>query len=401
MKHCNSIAILAILGAGSGCAAPASAQQSATSNTCLQKSWRDPPPSYKSVEIQADSRVTFRVCAPLAKDAKLVSADLPDIVPTGMTDGIAAGAVMTRDATGLWSWTTARPVPADTYRFAFQADGAPVPDPRGTAWSEQVNGVTSVFEVPGPEGAFQTYDEKVQHGTVSVVEYWSKSLGIKRRAHVYTPPGYMRGTTRYPVLYLVHGAGDSDDSWTSVGHAQYILDNLIAAGKAKPMIIVMPAGHTPYKAGQSILTNQDFGNDFLTDLIPTIDRSYRTIPTASSRAMAGLSMGGAHTINFGLPHSDLFRYLGIFSMGIGIENPQAEVAAYENANAAALRRGAKEFKLVYYAIGKDDFIFDSSKPMRRIMDHYAIPYVYKESSGGHTWINWRRYLNDFAPMIFK
>lgn len=401
MKSPFVFAIAAALVAPVATVSPAAAQSVTTPDTCLPKSWRDPPPTYKSVEVLPDGRVTFRLCAPLAKLAKVVSSDLPDIIPNGMTDGVANGAAMTRDATGLWAMTTSARVPADTYRFTFQVDGAPVPDPRGTDWSEQVNGITSVFEVPGPAGAFQTYDHTIAHGTVSVVDYWSKSLGVKRRAHVYTPPGYMTGSKRYPVLYLIHGAGDSDDSWTSVGHAHYILDTLIAAGKATPMIIVMPAGHTPYKAGQSILVNQDFGDDLINDLIPTIDRTYRTNPAATSRAMAGLSMGGAHTINFGLPHPDLFRYVGIFSMGIGLQDATSEIAAYKQAHAAALRSSARDMKLVYYAIGKDDFLYQSSKPLRAIMDEAGIRYTYVESGGGHSWINWRRYFNDFAPRLFK
>jgi enterochelin esterase family protein len=234
---------------------------------------------------------------------------------------------------------------------------------------------------------------------VSVFEYWSKSLGVKRRAHIYTPPGYMRDGKRYPVLYLVHGAGDSDDEWTSTGHAQYILDNLIAAHKARPMIIVMPFGHTPERpGGTNILGNQDFGNDLLKDLIPAIDASWRTIAKPQSRAMAGLSMGGAHTLQFGLPHSDVFRYIGVFSMGLG---NQENAASYEKANAETLKRSARELQLVYYAIGKEDFLYSSAAPTRAMLDRQGIHHVYNESGGGHTWINWRRYLNDFLPRLFQ
>jgi len=235
---------------------------------------------------------------------------------------------------------------------------------------------------------------------VAVFEYWSASLGAKRRAHIYTPPGYMHDGKRYPVLYLVHGAGDSDDSWTSTGHAQYILDNLLAAGKARPMIIVMPFGHTPDRPGTNILANNDFGNDLLKDLIPAIDASFRTVAKPQSRAMAGLSMGGAHTIRNGLTHPEVFRYVGIFSMGLGLGGNQAEVADYEKQNAAALARSAKELKLVYYAIGKEDFLYGVAAPTRAMLDRQGIHHIYNESGGGHTWINWRRYLNDFLPRLF-
>ena len=368
---------------------------------CLQKSWRDPPPTYKSVEVLGDGRLTFRVCAPLAKEARVTSSDIPDVIPSGMNDGIATGLPMVRDQTGLWSATTEGPVAADTYRFNFQVDGAAVPDPRGTTWSQQVSGITTTLEVPGPAGAFQSYNLSVPHGVVSVVEYWSKSLNLKRQAHVYTPPGYMEGSRRYPVLYLVHGAGDSDDSWTSVGHAQYILDNLIASGKAKPMIIIMPAGHTPARPGRGLLRNEDFGNDLIRDVIPMVDGSFRTLTRPRDRAMAGLSMGGAHTINFGLTHPDLFRYIGIFSMGLGLEGGPAEFSEFKQSNAIALRDAAKDMQLVYYAVGRNDFLYASIAPTRAMFDEVGIHTTYVESEGGHTWINWRRYLNDFAPKLFR
>jgi enterochelin esterase family protein len=355
--------------------------------------------AYKSVERHADGRVTFRVCAPDATSAMVTSNDIPEI-PLSFMPG-AGGLPMTKDSTGLWSVTTKQPLEADTYRFNFKINGARVPDPQGTRFSEERVGTNSTVEVLGPEGAFQAFDGKVAHGTVSTIEYWSKSLGVKRRAHVYTPPGYMRGGRPYPVLYLVHGAGDSDDSWTSVGHAQYILDNLIAAGKAKPMIIVMPAGHTPERPGVDILRNTDFGRDLIEDLIPYVEANYRTIRSPDGRAMAGLSMGGSHTINFGLPRSDLFHGIGIFSMGLGLDNGAPQVADYEARNGAALKRGAGAFKLVYFAMGKDDFLYGTVAPTRAMLDKYGIRYVYNESPGGHTWINWRRYLADFAPRLFR
>jgi len=223
-------------------------------------------------------------------------------------------------------------------------------------------------------------------------------LNVRRRVHVYTPPGYEKGKGVYPVLYLVHGAGDSDDSWTSVGHAHYILDNLIASGKARPMIIVMPAGHTPDRPGADMLTNTGFRDDFLKDLVPYVDAHYRTTAKPDARAMAGLSMGGAHTIQNGLTHPELFHYIGVFSMGL---QSAEQASAYAARNDAALKQGAKAFKLVYYAMGKDDFLYATVAPTRATLDKYGISHVYKESDGGHTWINWRRYLADFAPRLFK
>jgi enterochelin esterase-like enzyme len=239
----------------------------------------------------------------------------------------------------------------------------------------------------------------VPHGIVATIEYPSSTLGIVRRAHVYTPPGYEGGNrARYPVLYLVHGSGDSDDSWTAVGHANYILDNLIAAGKATPMIVVMPFGHTPDRPGLERMNNVDFGKDLLTDLIPYVDRHWRTIPKPKDRAMAGLSMGGGHTLNFGLTHPELFGSIGVFSLGINGGTP---AAAYVAQNDAALKRRAQAKTLVFYAFGKDDFLFAMSAPTRKIFDDYGIRYTYRESGGGHTWVNWRNYFNEFAPLLFR
>lgn len=354
---------------------------------------------FNSVETGADGRVTFRICAPDATDVRVTSSDMADAIPFGR--GGPAGLALTKDETGLWSGTTAVSVAPDNYRYTFAVNGVTVPDPAATTFSRERAGTQSTLEVPGVAGRFQSYDAAIPHGVVSEFEYWSKSLGAKRRAHVYTPPGYFRSSARYPVLYLVHGAGDSDDSWTSTGHAHYILDNLIAAGKAKPMIIVMPAGHTPERSGApGMLGNTDFGDDLHKDLIPQIDASFRTLKAADRRAMAGLSMGGAHTIQFGLTHPEAFRYIGIFSMGLGMGGNEEDVKRYEQANAAALARSAKEMKLVYYAMGKDDFLYGTVAPTRAMLDRQKIRHVYNESGGGHTWINWRRYLEDLLPRLF-
>jgi enterochelin esterase family protein len=346
---------------------------------------------FKSVEQLPDGRVTFHLCAPSANEVIVTSSDVPAIP-------LRVGLPMTKDEKGLWSLTTATPVAADNYRYNFRVDGVRVVDPQATTYSEERAGNNGTFETTGPDGDFQAYSKDVPHGAVAVVEYWSNALGVKRRAHVYTPPGYMNGRRKYPVLYLVHGAGDSDDSWTSVGHANYILDNLIAAGKAKPMIVVMPFGHTPEREGVNMMANADFGDDFLRNLIPYVEKNFRTINKPPGRAMAGLSMGGAHTIQYGLPHSDLFRYIGVFSIGL-MGNDQ--IAAYEAKNGAALDSGGKRFKLVRYYVGNEDFLFNSVAPTRALLEKHGIKVEYVESAGGHTWINWRRYLADFAPRLFK
>jgi len=364
--------------------------------SCRPPGFFTAPARYPSAEVLPDRRVTFRLCAPEATEAMVTSTDYQPAIPLGF--GGPPGLAMAKDTSGLWSVTTTAPFEPGTYRYNFRVDGARVPDPQATRFSHERVGTNSVLEVPGAEGAFQAYDPKIAHGVVSVIEYWSTTLDAKRRAHVYTPAGYMKGGARYPVLYLVHGAGDSDDSWTSVGHANYILDNLIAAGKAKPMIVVMPFGHTPDRPGVDILANDDFGNDLLKDVIPYVEANWRTQSGAGSRAMAGLSMGGAHTLRYGLTHPELFGYVGVFSMGF---MDTTLVAWYEKTNAAALKRGATEFKLVYYAVGKDDFLYRSIAPTRALLAKYGIKDVYNESGGGHTWTNWRTYLWDLAPRLFR
>ena len=379
---------------------PAMGQQGAPAKTCAAQN----PfvgPSYKSVEVRADKTVTFRLCAPDAKEVRLTSPDLYNIVPQGFGPGAESGLAMTRDAIGLWAITTPKPVPADTYRYDFRVDGVSVPDPQTDRYVHDRAGVHSLMEVPGPEGAFQAYDPRIPHGVVSEVDYWSNSLGTLRRAFVYTPPGYMTGTARFPVLYLVHGAGDSEEAWSRTGHANLILDNLIAAGKAKPMIVVMPNGHTPDREGADILNNQDFGDDLLKDLLPYVERHFRTIDTADARAMAGLSMGGVHTFNFGLTHPELFHSIGIFSSGLGVGGDGGAIATYEHSHDTALKRDAKELKLVYYAIGSDDPFAGVLPATRAMFDKYGIEYRFHQSDGGHTWINWRRYLNEFAPLLFR
>ncbi len=369
----------------------------ASKPSCAPTGFFTAPARYKSAEPLPDGRVAFRLCAPDATTAMVTSTDYAAAIPFGM-GGTPPGLAMTKDSLGLWTVTTAVPIEPGTYRYNFRVNGARVPDPQATRFSEERVGTNSVLEVPGSSGAFQAYDRAIPQGAVTSVEYWSKTLGAKRRAHVYTPPGYLRSATRYPVLYLVHGAGDSDDSWTSVGHANYILDNLIAADKARPMIVVMPFGHTPDRPGVDMLTNSDFGDDLANDLIPYVEANFRTMNGPRTRAMAGLSMGGAHTIRFGLTHPERFGYVGVFSMGL---LDSAQVTAYEKQNAPALRRGAREFKLVYYAMGKDDFLYRSVAPTREVLNRHGIRHVYNESAGGHTWVNWRHYLADFAPRLFR
>src|SRR5262249_30477197 len=280
-------------------------------------------PAIKSPEVLADRRVTFRVSAP---DAAKVELRSPGDIPGSVGRGVAPMA-LTKTADGVWEITVG-PLPAGAYRYAFAVNGLAVIDPRNPATSQTNTTVYSLAVVPGSD-VFDT--KNVPHGAVASVHYQSTALGGIRRMHVYTPPGYETSRDRYPVFYLLHGAGDVDDSWASVGRAGFILDNLIAAGKAGPVIGGMPAGHlngagaalggsvpAAARPGMPGIGNgpDPFANDFLTDLLPYIEKNYRVLTDRQSRAIAGLSMGGNQTLNIAIPNLQKFAYVGVFSSGI-------------------------------------------------------------------------------------
>jgi enterochelin esterase family protein len=237
----------------------------------------------------------------------------------------------------------------------------------------------------------------VPHGTVARVFYKSSTLGRTRRMHVYTPPGYEKSQDSYPVFYLLHGAGDCDDSWTSVGRANFILDNLIAAGKAKPMIVVMPAGHTgpftfgapaaPSRDGRPNLGANAFEQDFLKDIRPYIEKNYRVLTDRNSRAIAGLSMGGMQTLNIAIPNLKDFGYIGVYSSGLLFRN----LESWEKENQAILGDAAAKagLKLLWFATGSQDFLIDRTRESVEFLKKHGFKPVFKETAGGHTCINWR------------
>jgi len=247
----------------------------------------------------------------------------------------------------------------------------------------------------------------VPHGAVAAVHYFSKSLQRPRRMLVYTPPGYEKGQGEYPVFYLLHGAGDSDDSWTSVGRAGVILDNLIAAGKARPMVVVIPAGHTgPSRPGGGSSPN-DFSRDFSEDLRPYIEKNYRVKTDRSSRAIAGLSMGGGQTLSVAFGNLSDYGYIGVFSSRVfgiaGGRNGGAPSTRWEDAHKATLDDASlKEgLKLVWFGCGKEDFLVQTSKATVDMLTKHKFDVTSKDTDGGHTWLNWRDYLAEFAPMLFQ
>jgi enterochelin esterase-like enzyme len=361
-------------------------------------------PSLKSLEVTPDRHVAFRMFAPKAQQVSVFSTDL---------FGTTLKSDMTKADNGVWEITIG-PIDPGAYRYNFTIDTAAVMDSRVPAVSESNDNTWNMVYVPGAD-FMETKD--VPHGAVASVTYFSKSLNKFRRMHVYTPPGYETNSQKYPVFYLLHGAGDSDDSWTSVGRAGFIIDNLIAAGKAKPMVIVMPAGHTESfnlarpSGTPRALDTDDFVKDFVNDIMPYSEAHYRILRDRQHRAIAGLSMGGAQTLNIAIPHSDEFAYVGVFSSGIfgiiappappvGQANPgptweQQHLAELDNASAK------KGLKLFWFSTGKDDFLLTTSKATVELFQKHGYHPVFQESAGAHTWTNWREYLNQFAPQLFE
>ncbi len=358
-------------------------------------------PPIISPEVSADHHITFRVRAPKAENVRLAAGDIP---------GNGPGSVLTKGTNDVWE-VTVGPIDPGAYRYTFSIDGVSVIDPRNPATSESNNNTWSLVTVPGAD-FMDTKD--VPHGAVAAVTYYSKSLQRFRRLHVYTPPGYELGKGKFPVFYLLHGASDCDDSWTSVGRAGFILDNLIAVGKAKPMVVVMPAGHTRANGfgggpGAGRPPVDEFTQDFLTDIEPLVEHNYRVYSDRGHRAIAGLSMGGSQTINIAIPHLDKFGYVGVFSSGVfGIVSgrpgaPAPTGPSWEEQNKAALddAKAKSGLKLFWFGTGKDDFLIQTSRATVDMFKKHGFNPVFVESTGAHTWINWRNYLNEFAPQLFR
>lgn len=350
-------------------------------------------PQVVSPEIK-EGKVTFRLLAPNVEKVRLSSSDLPSVGGRGVE--------LTKGDEGIWSASV--DAPPGYYRYTFNVDGVTVVDPRNPSTSESVSSVSSLLAIPGKQW-MDTQD--VPHGAVSEITYFSKSLNRFRRMHVYTPPGYEKGEGVFPVLYLLHGAGDSDDSWTTVGRASFILDNLIAAGQAKPMIVVMPAGHAgAFRFGAS--GPDEFAQDFAGDLMPYIEGNFRVKADRDSRAMAGLSMGGSQTLNIAIPSLEKFAYLGVFSSGVFgiVPNPNApprQGPSYEEQHQKVLDdTSIKEgLRLFWFATGKEDFLVETSRATVEMFKKHGFTVAYEEGEGGHNWIVWQQYLNQFAPKLFQ
>ncbi len=395
-----------------------------TSGDCKPSALNVPEAKYPCV--YPDHRAMFRVIAPNAQKVSV---------------RIGQGFDMTKGSDGIWSATTT-PLVVGFHYYTLQIDGATVADPStmtffGSGWEN------SGIEIPEPDTDADYYRAKeVPHGHVSEQWYFSTVTGKWRRSFVYTPPDYGTNTKgRYPVLYLLHGWGEDETGWFTQGHVDFIMDNLIAAGKAKPMIVVMdnlnavkpresaalyaarglvpapgatpPAGRgapsapgqagrgaSPAARGGGSLAQPTFTEMMFTDLIPMVERTYRALPGRENRAMAGLSMGGAQTFSTALEHLDKFAYLGGFSGSCGGRGGSFDPKTSCSGAFADPAAFNKKVRVLFLGIGSAEG--PGTKTFSDELAKAGIHNVYFESPGtAHEWLTWRRCLNDFAPRLFR
>ncbi|WP_321372438.1 alpha/beta hydrolase-fold protein [uncultured Draconibacterium sp.] len=355
-----------------------------------------------SPEINGDNSVTFR----------LYSENAQSVAVSGSWMGFGQNLEMKKGDDGVWSAKTAVLEPS-MYHYNLILDGVSILDPRNPKAMRDGTRYASTLIIPG-EGSETFEVNDVPHGSINKVWYDSPSLDLTRRMYVYTPPGYEGSKEKYPVLYLLHGGGGDEDAWSSLGRANYILDNLIASGKAKPMIVVMTNGNPNQKAAITetqpipsdnplIIATAKFPTSLVNDVIPYVEDHYRVIANSSNRAIAGLSMGCLHTQIASLNNPEMFKYMGLFSLGLHPNDPNLEeimkplIAAYD-ANLETLK---KNYKLFYIGCGTEDFVYEGVQNLRKKLDDNNFEYLYNETGGGHTWANWRTYLSDYAPRLFK
>lgn len=367
-----------------------------------------------SPEIHENNTATFRFTAPKAVKVQVTGDFLPTTkmdTPYGQFDAPGV-ADLTEGKDGLWEYTTPEPLAPELYSYSFIVDGIRTTDPNNVYLIRDVASVTNVFIIKGGIGDLFSVNN-VPHGTVARRWYNSPTLGMERRITIYTPPGYEKSSQKYPVFYLLHGMGGDEEAWIALGRTAQILDNLIAQGKAKPMIVVMTNGNADQEAapGESSLglykpsmqlpkTMEGSMETSFPDVIKFIDSNYRTIANKSNRAIAGLSMGGFHSMHISKQYPDMFDYVGLFSAAImPSENAQSDI--YKDLDGKLKIQFNKKPKLYWIAIGKTDFLYQANIDYRKTLDEKGYAYIYRESEGGHIWKNWRIYLTEFVPMLFK
>lgn len=347
------------------------------------------PPQSPSPVVNPDRTVTFRIKAPKATEVKLGG------------DFLKQSLAMTKGEEGVWSVTTEPLAPA-LYSYNFTVDGVRNIDPNNPYIKPGVRSTDSAFEVPADSP--RAYDIRpVPHGTVHMHWYHSKAIDAPRSVWVYTPAGYESGSGKLPVLYLLHGSGDTENGWVTMGRANVILDNVIADGKAKPMIVVMPFGHPQPAVGvnRGVTGVNDralFEKDLLGDVIPLVEKTYRISGSADQRALAGLSMGGGQSLEIGLGHMDLFHWVGVFSSGLREGQTPEQRFPAALADVAATN---KNLKLFWIACGTSDPGYAGAQNLDKVLTEKGIRHSFTASEGAHTWRVWQAYLEQFTPLLFR
>ena len=375
-------------------------------------------PQVESPVINADGTVTFRYQAPKAVKVEVTG----DFLPTQKIEGEFNGQKFAYDAPGVrelkegprgvWEYTTDFAVAPEFYNYTFRVDGLSVIDPNNVFVNRDVASLTSVLLVPGGRADLYAI-HRVPHGTVSKVWYPSATAGFDRRLTVYTPAGYETSKAKYPVLYVLHGIGGDEDAWVTQGRACQILDNLIARGEAKPMIVVFTNGNISQEAAPlensmnytrpTMQLPQTMEGTFETafpEIVKFIDGRYRTIAKKQSRAICGLSMGGFHTLYNTLNYPDLFNYSGMFSAAIGVSDTSIS-PIYQDFDSKLAAYFAKKPALLWIGCGNTDFLIQANRDFMKKLDDNGYKYTYLETDGGHIWKNWRIYLSEFVPLLFK
>jgi len=358
-----------------------------------------------SPQINIDNTVTFRLKAPYAHNVEIQG----DWMLTG--ERSFGKRKMSQQCNGIWTYTTPQ-LSSDLYSYSFVVDSVRVNDPNNVYIVRDIATLANIFLVPGKMGRlFKVSD--VPHGSVIKRWYNSPLLNMTRRITIYTPPGYEDTSDKYPVLYLLHGIGGDEESWMSLGRASQILDNLIAEGRAQPMIMVMPNGHVSKGAapGESdagfykpVLSDSDAFNgkmeESFKDIIRFVESNYRVIADKGHRAIAGLSMGGFQALCISANYSDTFDYIGLFSPAMLLEKT-CKFPIYRDLDSKLQMQAKQCVKVYWIGIGKSDPLYKTVLEYRNHLDKLNINFVYRETNGGHTWTNWRNYLAEFVPLLFK
>lgn len=366
-----------------------------------------------SPQVNDNNTVTFRLAAPNAKEVKVTGDFLPTQkikTPFGEFDGPGTAELVQKD--GVWEYTTPEALAPELYSYTFLVDGLKITDPSNVHQIRDVASVTNVFLIDGDRASYYKIKD-VPHGTVRKMWYESPSLGLNRRLTVYTPAGYESSNKNYPVFYLLHGMGGDENAWTELGRAAQILDNMIAEGKAEPMIVVMTNGNAALQAapGESSLgfsapsiqlpkTMEGSFETHFPEVVNFIDNNFRTIKKKEGRAIAGLSMGGFHSMHISKQYPDMFDYVGLFSAAI-MPDKKVSSPIYDDLDAKLKKQFDAKPALYWIAIGNTDFLYKANEDYRKMLDDKGYKYTYYETPEGHIWKNWRIYLTEFVPQLFK